>query len=356
MASRLSTDQVNYLNIGLMFVAAIAAFIKPFETFLFAYAFLGPLHYLTEISWLHDRHYFCKEKHDPLFLLGAGVIITLAHFRLIPNLPDDTAAVITCIAFMSALIFVLTSNTTVRIGLIAVAAVSSKLLSAVPVFESIFGVFLPTLIHVFIFTGLFILVGALKGRSLSGLLSLLAFAVISLGVVYLPLQHPDYQIGEYVTNNYGYLKDDGNWTEGFAGLNYQIMAAFNLHDFGYPAISFSQFVTGVNDFIYHDPLARSLMSFIAFAYFYHYLNWFSKTSVIKWHNISRARLLAVTILWAVSLAIYAYDYTAGLKTLYFLSLTHVLLEFPLNNLALLYIGNEMGVMFHSGKIARQPAR
>ena len=30
--------------------------------FLFAYAFLGPLHYLTEISWLHDRQYFAKGK------------------------------------------------------------------------------------------------------------------------------------------------------------------------------------------------------------------------------------------------------------------------------------------------------
>ena len=51
----MTTSQVNYLNIGLMIVSAIAAFILPFELFLFAYAVLGPLHYLTESSWLQDR-------------------------------------------------------------------------------------------------------------------------------------------------------------------------------------------------------------------------------------------------------------------------------------------------------------
>ena len=67
--------QINYLNIGLMFMSAILAFFMPFETFLFAYAFLGPLHYLTEISWLHDRQYFAKGKYDFTFLLIIGVVL-----------------------------------------------------------------------------------------------------------------------------------------------------------------------------------------------------------------------------------------------------------------------------------------
>src|SRR5437016_6706300 len=57
-----TTDQVNYLNLGLMIVSCILAYITPFELFLFAYAVLGPLHYLTEISWLHDRKYFVEAK------------------------------------------------------------------------------------------------------------------------------------------------------------------------------------------------------------------------------------------------------------------------------------------------------
>ncbi|MFZ1592043.1 MAG: hypothetical protein WAT27_08150, partial [Chitinophagales bacterium] len=56
-----------------MLVSAIAAFIIPFELFLFSYAVLGPLHYLTEISWLHKRQYFSPKKRDYIPL----VIITL---------------------------------------------------------------------------------------------------------------------------------------------------------------------------------------------------------------------------------------------------------------------------------------
>ena len=65
-------DKINYLNIGLMLVTMALAYYFPFETFLFAYAFLGPLHYLTEISWLHDRQYFTKGKYDfiPLLLMA----------------------------------------------------------------------------------------------------------------------------------------------------------------------------------------------------------------------------------------------------------------------------------------------
>ena len=72
--------QINYINIGLMFMSAVLAFFMPFETFLFAYAFIGPLHYLTEISWLHDRQYFSKGKYDFAFLLIIGVILSIAAF------------------------------------------------------------------------------------------------------------------------------------------------------------------------------------------------------------------------------------------------------------------------------------
>ena len=51
-------DRINYLNIGLMIGACVAAYLFPFELFLFSYAVLGPLHYLTEISWLHERKLF----------------------------------------------------------------------------------------------------------------------------------------------------------------------------------------------------------------------------------------------------------------------------------------------------------
>lgn len=41
-----------------MFVSLAIAVVAPFHLFLLAYAVLGPLHYLTGISWLHDRQFF----------------------------------------------------------------------------------------------------------------------------------------------------------------------------------------------------------------------------------------------------------------------------------------------------------
>ena len=41
--------------------------------FLFAYAVLGPEHYLTEISWLHKRGYFTRGKYDFLLLGGLAL-------------------------------------------------------------------------------------------------------------------------------------------------------------------------------------------------------------------------------------------------------------------------------------------
>src|SRR5881628_2849275 len=89
MYTKLTTDQINYLNIGLMIVSCLLSYVFPFELFLFSYAVLGPLHYLTEISWLHDRKYFTearqtrkrKRAHQGwLILVGIAMIALVAGF------------------------------------------------------------------------------------------------------------------------------------------------------------------------------------------------------------------------------------------------------------------------------------
>jgi hypothetical protein len=83
-----------------------------------------------------------------------------------------------------------------------------------------------------------------------------------------------------------------------------------------------------------------VMRFVAFAYTYHYLNWFSKTSVIQWHKVPRKTLTAILAIWVVSIALYIYKYEVGLKWLFLLSFLHVLLEFPLNYRSIIGIGQE----------------
>lgn len=353
LATKLSVQQINYVNIGLMIVSAASALMFPFETFLFVYAFLGPLHYLTEISWLHDRQYFTKGKYDYIPLVIIGVIITFLYFGLVPNAPPGMAPFLTYMAFAAALVFVTVKKAFARAAYLALAAFAVLLIGKYEAYQNVFGVFLPTIIHVFIFTALFILVGALKGRDLSALLSLVVFAVCTTVFFYYQPDRSGYTVSDYVRNSFGYMTNEGSFTDGFVSLNYMFMKVFHIHDFdprGHSSLV--SFVSEFNSFLYQNPLALSVMSFIAFAYMYHYLNWFSKTSIIQWHNIPRARLIGVVALWLASVAFYMYDYRVGLKWLFFLSFSHVLLEFPLNHITFINIGKEIKNIVSTGNFSK----
>ena len=93
------------------------------------------------------------------------------------------------------------------------------------------------------------------------------------------------------------------------------------------------------------------MRFIAFAYTYHYLNWFSKTSIIQWHKVPKLRFAAVLLMWIGGVAVYLYDYMAGIQWLFFLSFLHVLLELPLNFTSAIGIGKHL-----QGKILKPAAQ
>ena len=59
--------------------------------------------------------------------------------------------------------------------------------------------------------------------------------------------------------------------------------------------------------------------FLGWAYSYHYLNWFSKTSIIKWHQVEKKRFVFSGVLWVVSLALYKVDYRLGFAAISVLS-------------------------------------
>ena len=98
------------------------------------------------------------------------------------------------------------------------------------------------------------------------------------------------------------------------------------------------------------------MRLIAFAYTYHYLNWFSKTSIIRWHEVPKERTIFILVMWSVSLTVYAYNYETGMTVLYFLSLLHVMLEFPLNHQTFAGIGRELRALLQrQGRAAASSA-
>src|SRR3954471_404575 len=72
---------INLTNIGLMLFSTVIAFIIPFKLFLFVYAVLGPLHYLTEISWLDKRSFFFQKKIHAWPYVLISLLLTIALFN-----------------------------------------------------------------------------------------------------------------------------------------------------------------------------------------------------------------------------------------------------------------------------------
>jgi len=311
--------RLDYINIGLMLIAALAAFILPFQVFIFSYAVLGPLHYLTEIGWLHQRNYFTNGKNDFKILILISLLILLINQlklhqenQFIQQIPYAGAIIhrlfnsysaFILSAFSMALVMVFLPNYRHKYWLMAVLLIVSLIFYQFRFVYIIFGLFVPTIIHVFFFTSFFILYGALKSKSKPGIVSFIIMMIIPfflLGVDSNPI------VNELHMNNNFIIQS-------FESINKGIAKFF-----------------GIISFTIENPFNLRIERFLAFAYSYHYLNWFSKTSIIRWHEAPKIWIVITFTFWIFAVGIYLYDYKLGFSIMFLLSLLHVFLEFPLN--------------------------
>src|ERR1700690_2788918 len=70
------TDAIHF---ALMLAAVGLSYLLPFELVLLSYVFLGPAHYLTEISWLHDRDYFLPHRGIALTLIVVALAVSFVE-------------------------------------------------------------------------------------------------------------------------------------------------------------------------------------------------------------------------------------------------------------------------------------
>jgi hypothetical protein len=337
-------DSIELVNIGLMILALVVAAVVPFELFLLSYAVLGPLHYLTEISWLKDRRFFTVRRLDWLPLVVCAALIMLGNESVLgergvswlnsfpaagSGFADTFRSIypdITFFAFAAALVFAMTQQAAARAFGLMIAGGGAMLFHAAAgqgsggLFLRLFSIYLPTLIHVFVFTGAFILAGALKRNRTAGYASFVVFLVCGALAIWLPnLAAASHSDAPQI------------FWRGFRDLSFA-----GLEDIMRTPV---EELNGTN--VYTSELVMRLVRFIAFAYTYHYLNWFSKTSIIQWHAVPPSRLAGIGLAWLVSVALYAVNYDLGLRWLFLLSLAHVLLEFPLNHRCFLEIATEL---------------
>jgi hypothetical protein len=304
-------NRINYYNVLAMLAAACLAVLIPFELVLLSYAILGPAHYLTEISWLKERQFFTTKKYDYLLLIPV-IIITLLLKLPFANLLYYTFG-------LSFILLVVKARVKQALAF-ALLVVAGYFLLTNNLLRTIFGLYIPTLIHVYLFTGAFLLYGALKSKHVSGYIALLVFLACPVLLTVLFTNH-NTQPATWAINGYGY----------FANLNTTTLRSQHIN-------------------IYTNQASIVLTRIIAFAYTYHYINWFSKTRVINWHRIPVKRAIIIGLIWIASVILYFYNYRLGIKWLFLLSLAHVILEFPLNHHSFIGIGRGLRFRLRSVKL------
>lgn len=326
----MNTRQIDLLNIGLMAGSFAVAFMVPVELLLFSYIILGPLHYLTEMAWLRERQYFTKEKNDYILLTALCLLATAgiiyAEIRYFPSLvaildhvpffheigtqSQGYIPVFMFLALAMAIAVVVTANFNKRAMVFIIALGASMLLVSQPYYYIVFAMLLPTLIHTFIFTIIFILAGITKSKSKAGMLSLALFVSLGIACFMIP----------YISKTYimaGHIRD-GFLASNFAALTGTIIDMI------------SQSGSATEDSIFNSIIGIQIQRFLAFTYTYHYLNWFSKTSIIQWHKVDKRWLIAVIFIWLSSISLHLYSMKLGLIMLFFIAMLHVILELPLN--------------------------
>jgi len=311
------------MNIALVFISLIIAIVLPFKLFLFSYAILGPLHYLTEIGWLHKKKYFVRGKQNwVLILLLISVLASLypmlrvvdyGGIELLKNLTlymgsRMDALVVTALIFTVGLVSFRNTGHLI-VTAILTFAITSYLSLFLPTPFMLIGLFVPTLIHVYVFTFLFTLYGALQVKSRYGILVGICMLTVPFIIYFLP-------------NGFLAANFSEEIKEVFIGSNMVGVSAM-----------VARIVGGVpiDSFDISSQIGVRIQTFIAFAYTYHYLNWFSKTTVIGWQKaLSKKEIFAILTLWILLSGIYIYDFQTGFVALFFLSYLHVFLELPLN--------------------------
>lgn len=287
------------IHLAVLLGSLTLAYLLPFELLLLAYIVIGPAHYYTEISWLHDRSYFLPRRAFALVLAAAslgGMFIAEPYW----------SGVLLWCCFLACAIAALAVSVPRAISFGVVGAALTVLLWLDGAPFALVGILLPTFIHVSIFTLVFMTLGALRSHSRAQFVLIGAYLLAVAAILVVPPS---------------------------TRTVIPIFASLGRYYFGDVAPSLGS-IFGIPDLQF----AGRITGLLSFVYTYHYLNWFIKADVIRWTKMSRPRLIGVAGLSVASTGLCIYDYGFGITVLLLVSLLHVLLEFPLNTIAIRQLG------------------
>ncbi len=320
-------QNIDIINLLLIVLAGILAYLFPLELFIFSFAILGPLHYLTEINWLKTKNFFSPSLSINWLLIAVIASLILVIPKLYLHFIDEQNSIISiffsrvnqwsngaifiCLALAIGILFLKKRQHLLILGIVAV--LGAIIFNEFESYILFIGILIPTVIHVYVFTLLFMFYGAHKSKSKLGYLSVALAILIPLAFCFISVNPENYSFNDSLKSTY---------------------IANNLHN---APVKFAEFL-GLSDgktFFFYEDLELRLMMFMSFIYLYHYLNWFSKTTTIFWHkSLTLKRSILILILWVVMVGLFYFNYQIGFLTALFFSFLHVILEFPLNMLSI----------------------
>jgi hypothetical protein len=211
---------------------------------------LGPAHYLTKISWLHDRNYFLPHRGVALALIVVALAVSFVESAF-------WFGVVVWTAFIFCALLAGARTAPQGMVLLLVAAAATIFLASHGPGFAIVGVLLPTLIHVSLFTLVFMVLGAARSRSPAQFGLVAAYLVAIVLIMAIPPSTataipPLAKLAQ----------------ESFGNVPQALGRALGMPD------------------LKLDALLTELLSFV---YTYHYLNWFIKAEVIRWADVPMCR-------------------------------------------------------------------
>ncbi len=318
---------IDILNLGLVVLSFWLAREYPYGLFLFAYAILGPIHYLTEVNWIKEKKYFFRSGPWPVVAVVCSVLLAvpfwlsyaITFFEVESEKLLQIASVITQYSFAFLIIPLFYVFRTKKddnysyLLLLAALAIGIAYFFSDSMLPVLIGTLIPTLIHVYFFTLIFMLYGARKSNNHLSYVPILGLLICSVCIFILPVNADLYSISDNVKSEF--------ISNGFYKLNTKLRNWIGVSD--------------GRSFYFYEEFELRVQMFLSFAYTYHYFNWFVKTSVIGWHKkIDFKSIVVIGLIWVTSLSLFAYDYALGVAFTIFLSYVHVILEFPLNALSI----------------------
>jgi hypothetical protein len=315
---------IDKLNLALLTISFVLACFLPFELFLFGYAFLGPIHYLTETNWIRDKNYFVVNSNWKFIVLIAALIYSIPFVFSLPFFAEYlNASIIHFLTFelvqytnailffilISAILSVYYKTYKALIISFFIALFISFWLYKTATYILVVGLLLPTIIHVYLFTILFMIYGVKKSKSTFGKINVFLIILLPFSLLILDTDLFNYSFSPVVKHHY--------INNNFHSLNANLAKLLGVYS--------------DLKFFFYEKVDLRIQIFITFAYIYHYLNWFSKTTIIGWHKqLTTKKALVIGLIWLLIIACYLYNFRLGLILSLFLSITHVMLEFPLN--------------------------